>query len=104
VVFGKPRLLQIDGIHCEVPLSGRLVFMKNLDVPGVIGHVGSVLGKNQINIANFSLGREEGAASETQPLQALAVVEVDSPVEEATLAALLEHPAVRRAKLVEFPK
>jgi len=34
--------------------------MKNDDVPGVIGHVGTVLGKNKINIANFSLGRSEG--------------------------------------------
>jgi D-3-phosphoglycerate dehydrogenase / 2-oxoglutarate reductase len=37
--------------------------MKNLDVPGVIGHVGTVLGRNSINIANFSLGRREVPAA-----------------------------------------
>ena len=60
VFLGKPRLLQVDGIYCEAALSGYLIFMKNQDVPGVIGHVGTVLGKNSINIANFSLGRREG--------------------------------------------
>ena len=53
----KPRLIQVDGIYCEAPLEGISLFMKNDDVPGVIGHVGSVLGRNGINIANFSLGR-----------------------------------------------
>ena len=57
VLLGKPRLIQVDGIYCEAPLAGHLIFMKNQDVPGVIGHVGTVLGRNHINIANFSLGR-----------------------------------------------
>src|SRR4030095_4244982 len=43
---GGPRLIQVDGISCEVALSGYLVFMKNQDVPGVIGHVGTVFGSN----------------------------------------------------------
>src|SRR5207237_2549670 len=52
VVLNKPRLMHVDGIYCEAPLNGHLVCMKNLDVPGVIGHVGTVLGSNNINIAN----------------------------------------------------
>src|SRR5579862_6109865 len=59
----KPRLTQVDGIYCEAPLSGFLIFMKNQDVPGVIGHVGTVLGRNRINIANFSLGRRDAPGS-----------------------------------------
>ena len=46
VVLGKPRLLQVDGIYCEAALAGFLILMKNQDVPGVIGHVGTVLGRN----------------------------------------------------------
>ena len=57
VLLDKPRLMQVDGIYCEAALTGYLIFMKNQDVPGVIGHVGTVLGRNNINIANFSLGR-----------------------------------------------
>ena len=45
VVLDKPRLIQVDGIYCEAALAGHLIFMKNQDVPGVIGHVGTVLGK-----------------------------------------------------------
>ncbi len=56
VVFGTPRLLRVDGIHCEAPLNGHLIYLKNADVPGVIGYVGSVTGKNGINIASSRSG------------------------------------------------
>ncbi len=54
---GLPRLLEIDGIHVEAPLEGNMIYLRNLDVPGVIGRVGTVLGQHNVNIANFSLGR-----------------------------------------------
>ncbi|MCC7157708.1 MAG: phosphoglycerate dehydrogenase [Bryobacterales bacterium] len=101
VVLDKPRLIQVDGIYCEAPLAGRLIFMKNVDVPGVIGHVGTVLGKNNINIANFSLGRADAPPSSNQPVIAVAVVETDSTPSEAVLAQLKENPAVRLARVVE---
>ena len=69
VLLDKPRLIQVDGIYCEAPLAGHLVFMKNHDVPGVIGHVGTVLGRNSINIANFSLGREDARRKPGEPLK-----------------------------------
>ena len=97
VVLGKPRLMQVDGIYCEAALTGYLIFMKNQDVPGVIGHVGTVLGKNRINIANFSLGRRRRAASE-----AVALVSTDGLVPESVLVQLRENPAVRFARSVEF--
>lgn len=99
-VLGHPRLLQVDGIYCEVALSGRLLYMRNLDVPGVIGHVGTVLGNNHINIANFSLGREDRHAG-PGPVIAVAVVEIDAPVPEAVLDQLRAHPAVQIARVVE---
>jgi D-3-phosphoglycerate dehydrogenase len=94
VVLGKPRLTVVDGIHCEAALSGSLIFMKNQDVPGVIGHVGTVLGRNQINVANFSLGRREAHA------EAIAVVSTDGLVPEGVLAQLRENPAVKEARAV----
>lgn len=100
VVLEKPRLLSVDGIQVETQLAGNLIYMRNLDVPGVIGHVGSVLGKNSINIANFSLGREEGVATPQKPLTAVAVVEVDAEVPETVLAQLKENPAVKLAVTV----
>ncbi|HUJ22754.1 MAG TPA: phosphoglycerate dehydrogenase [Bryobacteraceae bacterium] len=102
VLLAKPRLLQVDGIYCEASLAGHLVFMKNHDVPGVIGHVGTVLGRNQINIANFSLGRRDGPLRPGEPLEAVAVVSTDTAVPENVLAQLRENPAVKLAKSVEF--
>ena len=99
-VLGRPRLLQVDGISCEVALAGRLLYLRNLDVPGVIGHVGTVLGRNHINIANFSLGREDRPAG-ADPVSAVAVVEVDSPVPDSVLAELRENPAVKITRVVE---
>jgi len=102
LVLDKPRLLSVDGIYCEAPLTGHLIFLKNADVPGVIGYVGSVTGKNNINIASFSLGRRESAARAGGPLEAIAVVETDEPVPETVLKQLLENPAVTVARSVEF--
>jgi D-3-phosphoglycerate dehydrogenase len=76
--------------------------MRNHDVPGVIGHVGTVLGRNEVNIANFSLGRENGPAEPGKPQRAVAVVEVDSQIGEKVLAELRSNPAVRFASVVEL--
>jgi D-3-phosphoglycerate dehydrogenase / 2-oxoglutarate reductase len=100
VLLGKPRLLQVDGIYCEAPLQGPLLFMKNWDVPGVIGHVGSVLGANKVNIANFSLGRRDAPSKPGEPLEAVAVVSTDETVPEPVLAQLRANPAVKLARTV----
>ncbi len=53
-----PRLLSVDDIDVEAPLERNLIYLRNRDVPGVIGKVGTILGEHKINIANFSLGRQ----------------------------------------------
>ena len=50
-----PRLLHIDDIDVEAPLGRDLIYLRNRDVPGVIGKVGTILGEAEINIADFSL-------------------------------------------------
>ena len=98
----SPRLLSVDGIYVEAPLEGHLVFMKNQDVPGVIGRVGTILGENNINIANFSLGRRENHASPDEPAEAVAVVHVDSAVPEPVLDQLRRSHGVKFACAVEL--
>ena len=100
VVLGRARLMQVDGIQCEAPLSGHLIYMVNQDVPGVIGHVGSVLGRNGLNIANFSLGRREQPLRPGEPSEAVAVVETDGAVPDRVLAELKSNPAVKVARAV----
>jgi D-3-phosphoglycerate dehydrogenase len=69
--------------------------MRNRDVPGVIGWVGTVLAENKINIANFSLGRPDVPTGD-----ALAIVETDDPVPDSVVRRLSENPAVRVARTV----
>ncbi len=84
---GLPRLLEIDGIDVEAPLEGNVIYLRNLDVPGVIGRVGTVLGQHNVNIANFSLGR----GRDGQEASAVAVVQVDGEISEAVLDSLARH-------------
>ncbi len=101
-LLGRPRLLQVDGIQVEVALAGHLTYLRNRDVPGVIGFVGTVIGRNGINIANFSLGRQDSPSKPGEVLEAVAVVETDGALPEAVLAELRENPAVLLARVVEF--
>jgi D-3-phosphoglycerate dehydrogenase len=97
-----PRLLHVDGIDIEAPLEQNLIYMRNQDVPGVIGKVGTILGKHGINIANFSLGRRPEEPRPGSPREAIAVVHVDGDVPEAVISELSGIPAVQQAKAVRL--
>jgi D-3-phosphoglycerate dehydrogenase len=91
-----PRLVLLDGIPVEAPLDGTLLVIRNQDTPGVIGEVGSVLGRHGVNIANFALGRDENGA--------VGVVNVDergaSRVDDEILSSLKAVPAIRDARVL----
>jgi D-3-phosphoglycerate dehydrogenase / 2-oxoglutarate reductase len=95
----QPRLLEFDGIDIETPLEGNLLVCRNLDVPGVIGRIGTILGEHGVNIANFALGRDR---SGVKPVKALAVVQVDAPVSKPVLEALMTIEALLDARLVQL--
>lgn len=92
------RLLRLNGIDIEAPLEGTLITLKNQDVPGVIGRVGTILAEHHINIANFALGREGREPQGT----ALAVVQVDGTVTDATLKALRTVDAIHEVRLASL--
>ena len=105
------RLLSLNGIDIEAPLEGTLLTIRNQDVPGVIGRVGTILGDHRINIANFALGRANlsNAIREHRVPEgtALAVVQVDGELTDAVLRALRKVEAiteVRVASLGEKPQ
>ena len=101
IVLGRPRLLQVEGIACEATLDGNLLYSKNQDVPGVIGFVGRVLGENEINIANFALGRQDNSV-DGQPLMAISIIETDQPVSDDVIKQLFENKAVKFVRRVVF--
>jgi D-3-phosphoglycerate dehydrogenase len=102
VIHGEqPRLLEFDGIDIETPLEGNLLVCRNMDVPGVIGKIGTILGQHGVNIANFALGRER---SGPKPVKALALVQIDAPVDDKVLEALQTIEALLEAKSVTLPE
>lgn len=106
----SPRLVALDGIDIEVALEERLIVLRNRDVPGVVGRVGTVLGRNQINIASFSLGRAAKqrisaaahAATELRPLEAIAAIQVDQQPGQPVIEELKRIEQVTSVKLVEL--
>src|SRR5207248_8266111 len=95
----SPRLVSVRGIAVEAPLAGTMLMICNDDQPGVIGEVGTILGRHGVNIASFALGRNETGA--------VGVVNVDehaSPVGalETAAEAIRKVPAVREAWLVRL--
>ena len=87
------RILAIDDIEIEAPLAGTLIFMRNRDVPGVIGQVGNLFGNHNINIATLALGCREDSRGTGGA--AVAVVGVDHPVPEEVLELLRRIPAIK---------
>jgi D-3-phosphoglycerate dehydrogenase / 2-oxoglutarate reductase len=102
IVLDRPRLLAVDGVRCEAALTGHVMFLINEDVPGVLGTLGVILGKNHVNIATLSVGREETPSQAGGPSMAISIVETDEPVPDAVLQQLLEDSAIRVARKVEF--
>jgi len=85
---GVQRIVAIDGFDNEVALKGDMILFKNSDVPGVIGSVGTILAKNNVNIADFSLARNDSK-------EALAVILVDNAVNDKTLEELASLEACK---------
>jgi D-3-phosphoglycerate dehydrogenase / 2-oxoglutarate reductase len=96
---GSPRILALDGIGLEAPLEGTLLLSRNVDVPGVIGRIGTALGSLGINIATFTLGRRSAARG----ADALALVGLDGKVDGSVVQHILGLPSVTDVRLVRLP-
>jgi D-3-phosphoglycerate dehydrogenase len=90
------RITEIDGFHLEARPEGHLLVMRNRDVPGVIGKVGTILGEGGVNISRFHLGRRERGG------EAMAVIEVDAPLSKETLQALRALEQVISAQPIDL--
>ncbi len=94
---GAPRLVLLDGVAVEAPLEGTLIVLANDDRPGVIGEVGTILGRQGINIGTFALGRG--------PAGAVGVVSVDAPggdIDDRVVDEVRRASAVRSAVVVRI--
>ena len=91
---GEALLTGLDGHELDAPLEGQVLIFQNDDRPGVIGAVGTALGKREINVSRLQVSLHEG--------QAFAVWNVDANVPEETLKELRSLPHVRSVLLVKL--
>ncbi len=92
----RPRIVAVKGIELEAELGAHMLYITNLDKPGLIGSLGTLLGDAGVNIATFHLGRAEAGGD------ALALIEVDEPVSEQVLEKVAALPLVLQAKALSF--
>ncbi len=92
----QPRIVGINGREVEVAAEGKLLVLENLDQPGMVGQVGSILGKDKVNIADMSLSRLTPGST------AYMVVRVDTEPSEAARKEIKSHPAIKVAKFVQL--
>jgi D-3-phosphoglycerate dehydrogenase len=93
---GKPRFIQIKGINIDAEVGRHMVYTTNEDVPGIIGTLGQTMGANNVNIANFTLGRADVKG------EAIALLYVDAPVPAPVVKQLHETGLFTQIKLLEF--
>ena len=93
---GKPRFIQIKGINVDAEIGRYMLYTTNNDIPGIIGLLGSKLGENGVNIANFTLGRAEAGG------EAIALLYVDEPIADFVLTELSATEKFIQVKRLEF--
>ena len=99
ILHGKkePRIIQIDGYAVEVVPEGEMLVLSNNDKPGVIGGIGTVLSKNNINIARMQFGREKKGG------KAISVISVDAPVSKEVIGKIKKLPNVLSVNQIHLP-
>jgi D-3-phosphoglycerate dehydrogenase len=96
IAKASPRIVALNGRDVEVAATGKLLIIENEDAPGMIGYVGTLLGKDKVNIANMSLSRQQAGKT------ALMVINLDSEPSAAARTELKAHAAIKLAKFVQL--
>ncbi|MFN0114287.1 MAG: phosphoglycerate dehydrogenase [Paracoccaceae bacterium] len=93
---GKPRFIQIKGINIDAEIGRHMLYTTNEDVPGIIGLLGMTMGRNNVNIANFTLGRS-GVGQD-----AIAILYLDQAIDPKVVATLEGTGMFQQVKALEF--
>lgn len=97
-IFAKSdlRIVKINRYHVEAHPSGYMLVIRNRDVPGVVGQIGTILGQNRINIAEMTFGREKPGG------RAVTVLNVDSIIPKNVLEKIKHCKNIFDAKLIKL--
>ena len=90
----NPRIVRLHSTPVEIPISGTLLLLRNKDRPGIVGYLGTLLSKHNVNIANMSLHRDVAGG------YALTVLSLDSEPPAPVLAELEKDPDISNVKVV----
>jgi len=91
-----PRIVRVNSQPVEVTPSGVVLVLENKDRPGIVGHLGTLLGEQNVNIASMSLSRDAVGG------KALTLLNVDSAPDQATLDRLLAEPDIFSARAIQL--
>jgi D-3-phosphoglycerate dehydrogenase len=91
-----PRIVRLNEEPVEIVPEGVLVLLNNEDRPGIVGHVGTLMGRHSVNIANMSLNRDRAGGL------ALTVLNLDSVPPPAVLEELQRDPAISNVRVVKL--
>ncbi|GAG44622.1 unnamed protein product, partial [marine sediment metagenome] len=91
-----PRLVRIDDYHVEAVPEGCLIFTRHEDRPGVVGSLGSILSRENINISRMQVGVAEGRP------EAIALIGVSAPISPSALEEVQAIPGVRQAIQIQL--
>jgi D-3-phosphoglycerate dehydrogenase len=92
----QPRIVKVDQYYVELSPIGEMIFIQNWDKPGIIGNLGTLLGKHNINIAAMTFGREKPGGG------AISVFNVDSPVSGAILDKIRKLENILSVKVIKL--
>jgi D-3-phosphoglycerate dehydrogenase len=92
----QPRIVRINSHPVEVMPSGVVFLMSNKDRPGIVGYIGTLMGKHNVNIANMSLSRDVIGG------RALTVLNLDSVPPPGLLEEIQRDPDISNIKIVSF--
>jgi D-3-phosphoglycerate dehydrogenase len=98
-VFGVDmlRLVQLEDFRLDAYLDGVLMVFTHHDVPGIIGAVGTIFGKHNINIAQMAVGRASKGG------EAIGVLNLDQTPDKSALDEVRAHPAIKSAYVIKLP-
>lgn len=92
----QPRIVRLMGQPVEIVPEGVLLLLNNKDRPGIVGHIGTLMGRHQVNIASMSLHRDEAGG------QALTVLNLDSAPPAPVLTELQNDPDISNVRVIKL--
>ncbi|MBI4972280.1 MAG: phosphoglycerate dehydrogenase, partial [Candidatus Omnitrophica bacterium] len=92
----QPRIVKIDNYSVEVSPQGEMIVAQNWDKPGIIGNLGMLLGKHNINIAAMTFGREKPGG------KSVSVLNVDSPISPEILEKIKQTENILSVKVINI--